>query len=476
MQTGQVIINDRWADILGWPPAALGTVTNQFREDLAHPDELASTQTLLREHFAGRSEAYLAEVRLRHQQGHWVWVEERGHVVSRTPEGRPEWVFGILVDIGARRLRDESLRHSEALLQRTGEVGGVGGWEFDVGHDRLSWSAQARRIHGVADDYQPTLGAAIEFYAPDARPLIQAALDDGRSWDLELPFTQAGGRQLQLRSIGHAEMKQGKAVRLIGAFQDVTEAVEQRRALQAAHQRMSLAADSGAIGIWDIDLARQQLTLDSWMVRLYGLPQGHGSEPSELWSRHVHPDDRAAVGLAVAQAIERQRTMEIEFRIIWRDGSVHHMKVSARITRDEHGQALNMIGASWDVTSLRQLSRDLAEQHELLRVTLQSIGDAVITTDAQGRITWLNPVAERMTGWLVNEAQGLPLTQVFHIVNEETRQLADNPVAACLQQGQVVGLANHTVLIARDGSERGIEDILTAWLARQQWAFYKKHL
>jgi hypothetical protein len=81
-----------------------------------------------------------------------------------------------------------------------------------------------------------------------------------------------------------------------------------------------------------------------------------------------------------------------------------------------------------------------------------------------------------MTGWLVNEAQGLPLTQVFHIVNEETRQLADNPVAACLQQGQVVGLANHTVLIARDGSERGIEDILTAWLARQQWAFYKKHL
>ena len=107
---------------------------------------------------------------------------------------------------------------------------------------------------------------------------------------------------------------------------------------------------------------------------------------------------------------------------------------------------------------MRQLSAELAQQHELMRVTLQSIGDAVITTDAAGAVNWLNPVAERMTGWLATEAKGRPLSQVFHIVNEETRAVTDNPVATCLAQGKIVGLANHTLLISRDGTEFGIED------------------
>ena len=110
----------------------------------------------------------------------------------------------------------------------------------------------------------------------------------------------------------------------------------------------------------------------------------------------------------------------------------------------------------------------LAEQHELLRVTLQSIGDAVITTDAQSQVTWLNPVAERMTGWLSSEALGRPLAQVFHIVNEETRQPTENPVATCLAQGKIVGLANHTLLISRNGAEFGIEDS-AAPIRNPQW-------
>ncbi|MGH8595184.1 MAG: EAL domain-containing protein, partial [Gammaproteobacteria bacterium] len=75
-----------------------------------------------------------------------------------------------------------------------------------------------------------------------------------------------------------------------------------------------------------------------------------------------------------------------------------------------------------------------------------------------GHVRWLNPVAERLTGWPTAEAQGQPLVEVFNIINEETREQAENPVATCLQQGEVVGLANHTLLIARNGDEFGIED------------------
>jgi PAS domain S-box-containing protein len=98
------------------------------------------------------------------------------------------------------------------------------------------------------------------------------------------------------------------------------------------------------------------------------------------------------------------------------------------------------------------------EQREWLRVTLSSIGDAVITTDTSGNVTFLNPVAESLIGWSLNEALGVPLDAVFKIVNEETRQTVENPATRALREGLVIGLANHTLLITKDGTERPIDD------------------
>ncbi len=100
----------------------------------------------------------------------------------------------------------------------------------------------------------------------------------------------------------------------------------------------------------------------------------------------------------------------------------------------------------------------LRRSEENLAVTLQSIGDAVLTTDLQRRVTRLNPVAEKLTGWTRADAAGKPVEQVFRIVNEETRQPAVIPVDSVLETGEIHGLANHTVLIARDGTERPIAD------------------
>ena len=98
------------------------------------------------------------------------------------------------------------------------------------------------------------------------------------------------------------------------------------------------------------------------------------------------------------------------------------------------------------------------EQREWMRVTLRSIGDAVITTDTDGRVTYLNEVAQQLTGWFESEALGQPLDKVFPIVNEATRAVVENPATRALREGIVVGLANHTVLIRRDGSECPIDD------------------
>ena len=100
----------------------------------------------------------------------------------------------------------------------------------------------------------------------------------------------------------------------------------------------------------------------------------------------------------------------------------------------------------------------VTQSREVFRVTLRSIGDAVITTDIAGCVTYINGVAESLTGWSHGEALGQPLEKVFRIVNEVTRQAVENPATRALREGVVVGLANHTVLIKKDGSEAPIDD------------------
>ncbi len=101
---------------------------------------------------------------------------------------------------------------------------------------------------------------------------------------------------------------------------------------------------------------------------------------------------------------------------------------------------------------------ELRDQKELLEVTLASIGDAVIVTDNEGRITFLNEVAEKLTGWSSAEAAKAPCTKVFRIINESSRQTVESPVDKVLRLGTIMGLANHTLLIRKDGSEIPIDD------------------
>jgi PAS domain S-box-containing protein len=119
------------------------------------------------------------------------------------------------------------------------------------------------------------------------------------------------------------------------------------------------------------------------------------------------------------------------------------------------------VGRVWsfrNITERRDVERKLRDQAEWFSVILSSIGDAVITTDTAGRVTYLNSVAEQLTGWNLTEATGQPLEAVFNIVNEASRRPAENPVRRVLSDGVTMGLANHTVLIARDGREIAIED------------------
>jgi len=144
--------------------------------------------------------------------------------------------------------------------------------------------------------------------------------------------------------------------------------------------------------------------------------------------------------------------------LISRDGTERPITDSAAPIRDDHGRILGVVLVFRDFTEQRRAEEAIAEQREWLETTLESIGDAVIATDVRGRVVFMNPVAENLTGWRIDSARDRPCTEVFNIVHETTRRLVENPVTRVLQDGVIVGLANHTILIAADGSERPIDD------------------
>ncbi len=166
------------------------------------------------------------------------------------------------------------------------------------------------------------------------------------------------------------------------------------------------------------------------------------------------PEDSLAVSNLLQPV---QEGIYFEGRHLCKDRSVFPVEVSVkRAVVNGNPIILSIIR---DITERKNAEAAVWMEKERAQVTLNSIGDAVITTDVQGNVEYLNPMAEVLTGWANIEANGLPQETVFHIVNEETGKTVESPIIQCLQVGCIVGLANHTVLIHRKGhSTIGIED------------------
>ena len=237
----------------------------------------------------------------------------------------------------------------------------------------------------------------------------------------------------------------------------------QQDALKVAHEQIQLASDSGKIGMWDWNIKTKEINWNSQMYSLYD--QSHkfdenysGQIPFDQWISLLHPDDRKPTLEVLEHALQAGDFYDSDHRLLCQNGTMRYLRSSGHVTRDQKGQAIRLHGVSWDDTPIRRLSSQILEQHELLRVTLKSIGDAVITTDSAGRVNWLNPAAEKLTGWSVEEAQGSLLEQVFRVIDEDSRTPITDHIITCMKHGPITDANKNCILIKRDGTEINIED------------------
>lgn len=170
---------------------------------------------------------------------------------------------------------------------------------------------------------------------------------------------------------------------------------------------------------------------------------------------YVNPIDRERVFARLeAEGIVKN----FEYRLRRKDGTEIVVLENARAVRDDDGNIVAHEGTLTDITDRKRAETRVFEEKERAQITLQSIGDGVITTDADGLVDYINPVAQDLTGWDMRDARNTPICEIMTIINEHTRATIDNPVMRCLDDGRVITLEEHSILITRNGDEVPIQD------------------
>ncbi len=208
-------------------------------------------------------------------------------------------------------------------------------------------------------------------------------------------------------------------------------------------------------GVYQTSRDGRILVANPAFVNLMGYASAEELYQLPVAALYWYPNDRETF----VRRVESEGELRNEEYVLRRkDGSMLVVMDSSRVVRDKQGRVTGYEGTLTDITERKKAETAVFQAKERAQITLQSIGDAVITTDSEGRIDYMNPVAESLTGWENREAQGQLIGEVLTVVDESTRDAAESPVMRCLREGQTLGLAEHTVLLNRKGQELAIQD------------------
>jgi diguanylate cyclase (GGDEF)-like protein/PAS domain S-box-containing protein len=370
----------------------------------------------------------------------WIaWTNTLQH----DAHGQP-LIHSVGRDVTDQRRAGEALRASEALLESTGSVAGVGGWEVDLDAGSVRWTSQTRKIHEVAPDFVPTLDTAIGFYAPEARPLIaqavQSGIESGKPWDLELPLITATGRSIWVRAVGEVVFESGRAVRLIGAFQDITEHKALQQRLADNERFLREITDSLPVRIAYLDSDRRYRFVNRRHCERFGLPREAilGHTRNEL----LAGGSSAAVEHHVSMVLAGQPQV-FEFDE-WVSGRQHTLE--SRLVPDvaPGGVVRGFFSASFDISERAESQRLLQQQS----ATLHSITEAVPAVIA----VWGNDLRCRFVNGAFERWRGLPREQ---IIGRTLAEIVGEADFARIQPWAMQALAGDTVNFERDYPGRG---------------------
>ena len=325
-----------------------------------------------------------------------------------------------------------------------------------------SINATGLRIFGFAEE--ELIGKSLAILLPELahKPVNEqldqlAARSDDTQTDLA-PHETFGARETGTRFSAEMAVSKTDMDRrslYIVCLRDTTERRTAEEALRDSEARYRRLFNNVVEGLYSSTREGRFLSVNPAFVAMIGCRSAHELLALNTTSLYADP---AARDLIVAAIDLHGEVLNAEFQLRRIDGSIITVVENTRAVRNTEGAVIGYEGSITDVTERKRAELAVLQEKDKAQVTLKSIGDAVITTDASMRVDYLNPVAEDLTGWTSSEAANRPLSDIFSTLNEVSRDVIEDPVSRCLREGRVVTVTEHIVLVNRRGQEIAIQD------------------
>ena len=251
----------------------------------------------------------------------------------------------------------------------------------------------------------------------------------------------------------------GEPLYLITQLTSIELQKKAEEALAHSESRWNFALESARQGVWDHDILTDTMFYSRMWRVMRGIPPDEEVDgDQQKWLARIHPDDLHHVVANVDRQDQGDADFDaLEYREQKRDGSyVWILSRGKPVEWDEHGRATRTLGTDTDITRLKTIEMELAAEKERLRVTLDSIADGMISTDENGRVVFMNPAAELLTGYGSADAVGKEVRTIFTLRDGLTGEIRECPVAICLASDEPAHLDGDMILVGKSGTERDI--------------------
>lgn len=278
----------------------------------------------------------------------------------------------IHTDITERKQAEETLRERERMLNETGKMAKVGGWELEPETSRLTWTREVYRIHEVEDDFTPTLERAIGFYRPESRPVIaeavRRAMEEGEPFDVELEIVTAKNKRVRVQALGRIRTRDDGTRILSGMFQDITERKLAETKLRDSEERFRATFEQAAVGMVHTSLEGRMLRCNARFAEILGYAQDE--IPGMTFQQITAPEDLSP-SVNVLEHILGGDTSPAQWekRYVRKDGSLTWAKITLSVQRDADGQMLHCIGVVEDINDRKATEARLAAAQETLKTS-----------------------------------------------------------------------------------------------------------
>ncbi len=332
----------------------------------------------------------------------------------------PPVFLAIETDITNRIQQKEEDRLKDELLQLTGKMTKVGGWEFDVATLNGTWSEEVARIHDLDPDQETNVQLGISFYVDDSRAKIEKAIKEAidleKPYDLELEMVTAKGIQKTVRTLGIPIIEDGKVIKIRGIFQDITERKLAEVKIRENESRLEQAQNIAHIGNWEIVLGENVMWASREAFRIYGLEEMYPNITLQIAQQIPLEEYRPIMDSALDSLIKKGEEYDLEFQIRRvNDGAVRDIHSLANLEFNAEGQPVKAVGVIQDITEQNKAKQDLSNSETRFRTLFEhaAVGVSLIDTKT-GKYLDINQKYCNFLGYTKEEMQGFTIHDVSY--------------------------------------------------------------